>query len=258
MHDLTITAHRQAARLGCESLPRRRQEIAGPAPVWTDEASPQPAFRQGHRHAAGAQKAYFQRHHLCHAGPILRYGKKSSYRKEAVCVNPQMHLHQPEPPSAQELFHRCFEDAHAEPEVRTSAVQWQHALEEAEHELTTCPRDAQHLYHRRLNHRPWGGLIPASGAARLAAPTRRSGEPSRTNRSVKRTKIVDDPLPPRLEEVPTPTTPSSGGAELVLQATGESLERRGWLVWVGVALIGSVDGIIYALQHALRGKSLGP
>lgn len=158
------------------------------------------------------------------------------------------------PPSVQELFHRCFEDAHTEPDLRPSAAEWQHALEEAEHELTTCPRDAQHVYHHLLDRCPWCGLIPAGGAARLAAPPRRSGEPSRTNQIAKRTKTVDDPLPPRLEAVPAPSVASSGGAEVVLQAIGVGLERRGWLVWVGVALIGAVAGIVYALQHALPGK----
>ncbi|MGH7223743.1 MAG: helix-hairpin-helix domain-containing protein, partial [Gemmataceae bacterium] len=159
------------------------------------------------------------------------------------------------PPSVQELFHHCFEDAHAEPDLRPSAAQWQHALEEAEHELTTCPRDAQHVYHRLLDHCPWCGLTSACGAARLAAPTCRSAEPSRTNQITKRVKIVDDPLPPRLETVPTSSSAPSGGAELVLQAIGASLERRGWLMWVGVALIGVVAGIVYALQHALPGKT---
>ncbi|HTU21697.1 MAG TPA: hypothetical protein VMG10_26910 [Gemmataceae bacterium] len=162
------------------------------------------------------------------------------------------------PPSVQELFHRCFEDAHAEPDLRPSAAEWQHALEEAEHELTTCRRDAQHVYHRGLDHCPWCGLIPGGGAASRAAPTYKSGQPSRANEITKRIKLVDDPLPPRLETVPAPPSAPSGGVELVLQAIGASLERRGWLVWVGVALIGAVAGIVYALQHALPGKILGP
>jgi DNA-binding helix-hairpin-helix protein with protein kinase domain len=159
------------------------------------------------------------------------------------------------PPSVQELLRRCFEDAHADPELRPSAAQWQHALEEAEQELTTCTRDTLHLYHRKLDHCPWCGLTSAGSAARLAALTRRSGEPSRTHHSAKQTKIVDDPLPPRHEEQTAAPPPASGGAELALQAIGASLERRGWLVWLGVALIGAVAGIVYALQRALPGQS---
>jgi len=43
----------------------------------------------------------------------------------------------------------------------------------------------------------------------------------------------------------------------VLQAIGAGLEQRSWLVWLGVALIGTVAGIVYALQQALPEKVLG-
>ena len=86
--NLTISEESQAPRLGGERLPRRRERIAGPAAIRTNQACPQPALRQRRRHAPGTQKADLQRRRLCHVAPILRYGKKSSYRKEAVCVNP--------------------------------------------------------------------------------------------------------------------------------------------------------------------------
>lgn len=158
------------------------------------------------------------------------------------------------PPSIQELLQRCFEDAHTEPELRPSAAEWQHALEETESELTSCVRDSQHVYPRRLDRCPWCDQTPAGDSARLTPPGRRFAEPSRTNQITKKTKIVDDPLPPRQEAMPEPAS-SSGGAEVVLQVIGASVERRGWLVWVGVALLGAVAGIVYALQHALPGKT---
>jgi DNA-binding helix-hairpin-helix protein with protein kinase domain len=161
------------------------------------------------------------------------------------------------PPSVQDLLRRCFEDAHSEPDLRPSAAQWQHALEEAEHELATCPRDSSHLYHRRLDHCPWCGLPSVFRSSSPAPRPRKTQGNKRAAENGKR-KVVHDPLPPR-HETPTPAAlPASGGAELVLQAIGAGLERRGWLVWLGVALIGAVAGTVYALQRALPGKILDP
>lgn len=150
------------------------------------------------------------------------------------------------PPSVQELLRRCFEDAHAEPDLRPSAAQWQHALEEAEHELTTCPRDSTHLYHRRLDRCPWCGLPSAFRSPSTTLRPRKSEEAKRE--SGKR-KAMHDPLPPRHGTPPAAVPSASGGAELVLEAIGAGLERRSWLVWLGVALLGTVAGIVYALQR---------
>lgn len=161
------------------------------------------------------------------------------------------------PPSVQELLRRCFEDAHAEPDLRPSAAQWQHALEEAEHELTTCSVDARHVYHRRLDRCPWCDRsvslpAPASPSKKRATERSKREEDNKT-----RTKVVNDPLPPRLEVEPPPSLATPGGAELVLQAIGLALEQSNWLVWLGVAAIGAVAGIVYALQHALSSQSFG-
>lgn len=158
------------------------------------------------------------------------------------------------PPSVQELLRRCFEDAHTEPELRPSAAQWQHALEEAEQELTTCPGDSLHLFHRKLDHCPWCGLTSAFRSPLSAVRPRKTEEEKRKTVSGTR-KEVQDPLPPRFETQTVAPPPASGGAELLLQAIGASLERRVWLVWLGVALIGTVAGIVYALQRALPAQS---
>ena len=161
------------------------------------------------------------------------------------------------PPSVQELLRRCFEDAHAEPDLRPSAAQWQHALEEAEHEMTTCSVDAQHVFHRRLDRCPWCGPLSAIRSSHFvnANPKAVSEKPREMNR--KRVKLVNDPLPPRLDVSPPPSSAASGGAELVLQAIGLALEQSNWLVWLGVAAIGAVAGIVYALHNALSNKSFG-
>jgi DNA-binding helix-hairpin-helix protein with protein kinase domain len=175
------------------------------------------------------------------------------------------------PPPVQELLRRCFEDAHAEPDLRPSAAHWQHALEQAEHELTTCAISAQHLYHRSLDRCPWCVLaeqqgrdpFPDPSAIRQPPSAVRSPQPRPHRRPAdngQRTP-VDDPLPPRPGPTPAPAAadpamPSM--AERMLQAVGLAVERSGWLVWLGVALLGAVVGIVYALQRALAGKSILP
>jgi DNA-binding helix-hairpin-helix protein with protein kinase domain len=160
------------------------------------------------------------------------------------------------PPSVQDLLRRCFEDAHAEPDLRPSAAQWQHGLEEAEHELANCPSDALHVYHRRLDHCPWCRL--PSAVRPSAVVHRQAKAPDETSKVQQRKrKVVDDPLPPRRESESSSSQQSPGGAELVLQAIGMATEQSKWLMWVGVALLGAVAGIVYALQHALSNKSIG-
>lgn len=157
------------------------------------------------------------------------------------------------PPSVQELLRRCFEDAHEQPDLRPSAVEWQSALEESEHQLTTCPHDCHHVYHRGLDRCPWCDLL---SALRYPPSAFRSQKPEAEKREAEsgRRKAVNDPLPPRQVEadvILAPQAPGAGGMESVLQAIGMALEQSSWLMWVGVALIGAVAGVIYALRHAL-------
>ncbi len=157
------------------------------------------------------------------------------------------------PPSVQELLRRCFEDAHEEPDLRPSAAEWRNALEEAELQLTTCLHNDQHVYHRQLDHCPWCRPCTASSPPRSVV---RHAEVPEQNVKRRKRKVVDDPLPPREIErdvILVPQVPTAGGMELVLQAIGMALEQSNWLVWLGVALIGAVVGVIYALQRTVAG-----
>lgn len=157
------------------------------------------------------------------------------------------------PPSVQELLRRCFEDAHEQPDLRPSAVEWQNALEESEHKLTTCLHDCHHVYHRGLDGCPWCDLLSALRYPPSAFHPQRA-EAEKQKAESGKPKAVNDPLPPRQVEadvILAPQAPTAGGMELVLQAIGMALEQSSWLVWAGVALLGAVAGIIYALQHAL-------
>lgn len=156
------------------------------------------------------------------------------------------------PSSVQELILRCFEDAHDEPELRPTAAEWQVALEEAEHGLTTCRCVSQHRYHRLLDRCPWCGSSSTIRQFSSCERPRKKHEEKPIADS-KGKKVVHDPLPPHLDETPPSSPLRVLAAEVVLQAIGRELEHSSWLAWVGVALLGAVAGLIYALQHALSG-----
>jgi hypothetical protein len=59
------------------------------------------------------------------------------------------------PPLVQNLMRRCFEEGHAQPALRPPAAAWHSVLQHAEKDLTTCPANEQHVYHRGLDACPW-------------------------------------------------------------------------------------------------------
>ncbi len=58
-------------------------------------------------------------------------------------------------PTLQQLFVRCFEKGHKNPEMRPNAQTWQAALKEVETALITCSTNERHLYGNHLNACPW-------------------------------------------------------------------------------------------------------
>jgi len=58
-------------------------------------------------------------------------------------------------PSLQNLFLRCFEDGHVNPNVRPNAQTWLSAIAEAEATLVTCTVNEQHYYNNHLDKCPW-------------------------------------------------------------------------------------------------------
>jgi DNA-binding helix-hairpin-helix protein with protein kinase domain len=58
-------------------------------------------------------------------------------------------------PKLQELFLRCFEDGHDDPQVRPTAQTWLSVLAEAEDSLITCTTNPQHRYNHHLDSCPW-------------------------------------------------------------------------------------------------------
>ncbi len=58
-------------------------------------------------------------------------------------------------PKLQDLFLRCFEDGHNDPNLRPSAQNWLSVLAEAEDSLITCTANPQHRYNSHLDSCPW-------------------------------------------------------------------------------------------------------
>ncbi|MBW4627502.1 MAG: tetratricopeptide repeat protein [Brasilonema octagenarum HA4186-MV1] len=59
------------------------------------------------------------------------------------------------PPGLQELFIRCFEDGHNNPQIRPNAQTWLTALADAENSLISCTVNPQHRYSNHLDKCPW-------------------------------------------------------------------------------------------------------
>lgn len=58
-------------------------------------------------------------------------------------------------PTLQQLFIRCFEEGHNNPQMRPTAQTWQSALSEAEQDLATCRVNNQHRHGKHLSYCPW-------------------------------------------------------------------------------------------------------
>ncbi|MBV9387331.1 MAG: tetratricopeptide repeat protein [Chroococcidiopsidaceae cyanobacterium CP_BM_ER_R8_30] len=58
-------------------------------------------------------------------------------------------------PTLQQLFVRCFEEGHEQPQMRPSAETWQSALKEAENSLVVCNTNGHHRYGNHLKTCPW-------------------------------------------------------------------------------------------------------
>jgi formylglycine-generating enzyme required for sulfatase activity len=85
-------------------------------------------------------------------------------RKVPYSPNPHAPGFETLPPPVQELLRACFEGGHTRSALRPDAFRWRQALEQSERELTTCPANAQHVYHRGLAVCPWCSLAQSRGS----------------------------------------------------------------------------------------------
>ena len=122
------------------------------------------------------------------------------------------------------LFIRCFEDGHADPAARPSALEWRDALTEAEAALIVCGRNAQHRYDLHCAACPWcertirlGGRdpFPSPSAVKqgqhLRKAPRRKASRFGTDGNVAPPTPYNLPVPPRSGSR-SPSAPPAGSA----------------------------------------------
>jgi hypothetical protein len=157
------------------------------------------------------------------------------------------------PPAVEELLRCCFEDSRENPALRPSAARWQQALAEAENDLTTCAQNAQHRYARGLDVCPWCLLARQQGrdpfppveevqARSSETPRQPSTGENPSGPDVSR----EDPAPP---VPPTAAVSKPGWAAAGLGKVGSLVERHGWVAWLGAILVGTVAGMLWALER---------
>ena len=76
--------------------------------------------------------------------------KKVPYNHKPMAVRFEV-LH----PMLRQLFIRCFEDGHNNPQARPDARTWLKALDEAEKDLVSCGVNSEHRYGGHLRDCPW-------------------------------------------------------------------------------------------------------
>lgn len=59
------------------------------------------------------------------------------------------------PPAIQQLFLKCFDDGHHNPQARPTALMWRDELKNAISGLTNCGKSRLHRYHKSLTNCPW-------------------------------------------------------------------------------------------------------
>lgn len=79
------------------------------------------------------------------------YGTRSVPYRLMPAAPPFRNLH----PRLQELFLRCFEEGHSNPQARPDAETWVTALQAAEDALVECSVNDQHRYGNHLDACPW-------------------------------------------------------------------------------------------------------
>jgi DNA-binding helix-hairpin-helix protein with protein kinase domain len=144
------------------------------------------------------------------------------------------------PPGVQELFWRCFEDGHGQPAARPSAAEWRDVLDEAEERLAACGSNPQHVYPWGLDRCPWCVLAREQGRDPFPSleEVRAAGHDFAPARALP---------PPGVASPADGVGTGPGGTESGLGQLGAAVERRPWLVWLGVGSAGAMAGLLWAL-----------
>ena len=105
-------------------------------------------------------------------------------------------------PSLRDLFVRCFEDGHDNPQLRPNAQTWLSALTLAEESLVACAANPQHLYHHHLHKCPWcerteglGGRDPFPSLAAISRNQHLQPRPKSQRRHIPNRRITQPARP---------------------------------------------------------------
>lgn len=100
-------------------------------------------------------------------------------------------------PRLQELFLKCFEDGHENPQLRPDAQTWLLALAEAESALVGCSANPQHTYSNHLDNCPWcertlrlGGRDPFPSHQAIQAKEHLKPQPKTRKRYKRATEVA--------------------------------------------------------------------
>jgi WD40 repeat protein len=147
-------------------------------------------------------------------------------------------------PPLRELFVRCFDDGHREPQARPDARVWAETLKEAEDALLTCAANGQHRYGTHLAECPWCDRtkqlagrdpFPSMQAVRkgqhlAAAPKKPKPQPQTTATQ----PYIIYQAQPSTAHTPPPSVSQSGKFANRLQAvfSGIGGGRLLWILWL--------------------------
>ena len=137
------------------------------------------------------------------------------------------------------LFVRCFEDGHADPTARPTALEWRDALTAAEESLVVCSRNAQHRYDLHCAACPWcertarlGGRDPFPSPSAVKQGRHLQKAPRRKVPVLERTEAAlstpyNLPVPPRFGSGSLPPAGPAGNYGAVSAAYGVSPATSG-------------------------------
>ncbi|MEZ2318079.1 MAG: helix-hairpin-helix domain-containing protein [Microcoleus sp.] len=116
-------------------------------------------------------------------------------------------------PTLRQLFIRCFEDGHNNPQARPDARTWVKALDEAEKDLVSCGVNSEHRYGGHLRDCPWCerkkrlGLdaFPAMSGGQSNIPVQIPLPPASKPKAVSSPAPSPTPSPTAIPYQPTPT-----------------------------------------------------
>ncbi len=193
------------------------------------------------------------------AGHFPHGTKKVPYDHKPMAVRFEV-LH----PMLRQLFVRCFEDGHNNPQARPDARSWVKALEAAEKDLGSCLVNSQHWYGGHLSDCPWcerkkllNGLdpfpLPPMSGGQSNIPAQTPLPPA------SKPKPVSSPAPTPTYATPVQPTPIYNPPQ-TSTPTSTSSTRRNFITLAGSSIVavfiyGSLNKYIFPSSSSSSSSS---